>query len=285
MPGLTPSSPPNASATVRGLVSTLAQTFAGVKTFLARAVFQLGITAGLARLDLRSDLGAGATDVCSVVGSTVADGTVNANAILWAAATGIGSTEVLHLAAYKGGFITGGSAGLRLASSSGALLYFSGATLSASEFITNQGVMRSSLGAGGTDVCHMVGSSAADVSVSPTARLIRFVTAAGLSPVGKAHVTARGAYAIEGSIPLVSATGTPASTATQNAAKGRVTVPSGATSVAVTNDQLTADSFVSVEWEALPGVTHAVSYAAGSFTVTFSAALGSSLTFRYVVVR
>jgi hypothetical protein len=105
MPGLTPSSPPNASATVRGLVSTLAQTFAGAKTFLARAVFQLGITAGLARLDLRSDLGAGASDVCNVVGSTVADASVNATADLWSARTGIGGTEVTHARLVKGAMI------------------------------------------------------------------------------------------------------------------------------------------------------------------------------------
>lgn len=102
MPGLTPSSPPNASATVRGFMSTLAQTFAGPKTFLARIVATLGITSGAARLDLRSDLGAGSTDVATVAGSTVADGTVNASARLFSVRTGLGGTEVEHVLVRKG---------------------------------------------------------------------------------------------------------------------------------------------------------------------------------------
>jgi hypothetical protein len=80
-----------------------------VKTFLARIVASLGITAGLARLDLRSDLGAGAADVCSVVGSTVADASVNATADLWSARTGIGGTEVTHARMVKGAMIIDGA--------------------------------------------------------------------------------------------------------------------------------------------------------------------------------
>lgn len=107
MPGLTPSSPPNASGTVRGLVSTVAQTFAGPKTFLARIVATLGITSGAARLDLRSDLGAGASDVCSVVGSTVADGSVSAAAKLLSLRTGLGATEVEKVYWEKNGAYVG----------------------------------------------------------------------------------------------------------------------------------------------------------------------------------
>jgi hypothetical protein len=109
MPAVVPSSPRNASDTRRGLVSTAAQTFAGAKTFLARIVASLGITSGAARLDLRSDLGAGATDVCSVVGTTLADGSVNSLAKLFSVRTGLGGTEVERLAFNAQGVLSGGS--------------------------------------------------------------------------------------------------------------------------------------------------------------------------------
>lgn len=113
MPASNPSPPPDASGTVRGLVSLIAQTFAGVKTFLARAVFPLGITSGAARLDLRSDLGGGASDVCSVVGSTVADASVNADAKLLSVRTGLGGTEVERFHVKKdGGIVTGSTSTL-----------------------------------------------------------------------------------------------------------------------------------------------------------------------------
>jgi hypothetical protein len=112
MPSLTPSAPPDASDTQRGLVSFAAQTLQGVKTFLARAVMTLGITSGANRLDLRSDLGASASDVCSVVGSTASDGSVNANAKLISFRTGIGATEIEKLWIDKLGDIR--AAGLNL---------------------------------------------------------------------------------------------------------------------------------------------------------------------------
>lgn len=102
MPASNPSPPPDASGTVRGLVNTVAQTFAGVKTFLARAVFTLGITSGSARLDLRSDLGGGASDVCSVVGTTVAPASVSDTAKLWSARAGLGGSETEYVYVSKG---------------------------------------------------------------------------------------------------------------------------------------------------------------------------------------
>lgn len=110
MPGASPSGPLDASSTVRGLVNLVAQTFAGVKTFTSRIVASLGITAGAARLDLRSDLGASASDVCSVAGSTVADGTVNAAAALFAVKTGIGGTEADNFRVIKRGILIGNGA-------------------------------------------------------------------------------------------------------------------------------------------------------------------------------
>jgi hypothetical protein len=70
MPAATPSPPPDASGTQRGLVNLAAQAFAGVKTFLAGIVTTL-VSAGAGTLTLRSDKGAAGTDVIAEVRSTV----------------------------------------------------------------------------------------------------------------------------------------------------------------------------------------------------------------------
>lgn len=87
----------SASQAVAGVVDLAAQTFAGVKTFVAEAVFSAGLVASTVRatsasLMLRSDLGAGSTDVCVRVGTSVADGSVNAGAKLLSVGTGLGGT-------------------------------------------------------------------------------------------------------------------------------------------------------------------------------------------------
>lgn len=283
MPGLTPSSPPPADDTRRGLVSTVAQTFAGAKTFLARIVATLGITSGANRLDLRSDLGAGASDVCSVVGSTVADASVNALAKLLSVRTGLGGTEIEKFFVRQDGAVVAVSAFGSIDLTPGGTPTINAVGLRRALFGSGASIWYAPGGTGATAVMHQFFPN---FSLNDrAARVAQFFNDQnGINEVfsifqlGTIKVGA-------GTIPLVSATGTPSATATQNAPKGRVTVPSAATSVTVTNDQVTADSFVGLEWEALPGVTHSVSCAAGSFTVTFSAALGSSLTFRYFVVR
>lgn len=260
MPGLTPSSPPNASGTVRGLVSTVAQTFAGAKTFLARIVATLGITAGANRLDLRSDLGAGASDVCSVVGSTVADASVNAAAALLEGRTGLGSTEVTKFRVRKAGSFVAA--------------------------VDNPNAIAFGLS---TDLANVFPGFWYNPVTADLGIFNLNGAGALVLNIGTGNSRASGAFTAAAfglpAPPLNAATGTPTATVSQTADKGRITVPAGATSVVVTNPVIGTNAFVGLEWEALPGVTHSVSYAAGSFTVTFSAALGSSLTFRYFVVR
>ncbi|MHB1065426.1 MAG: hypothetical protein ACYC1Z_13225 [Georgenia sp.] len=92
-----------ADATHPGVLTTGAQTIGGVKTLTAavlagitsitEAVTSLVRAVGVS-LVLRSSLGAGASDKCVVVGSSEVDGTVNASAQIWTAATGIGGTQV-----------------------------------------------------------------------------------------------------------------------------------------------------------------------------------------------
>lgn len=71
--------PPDASATVRGLMNTTAQILAGLKTLSG------GVVATLPT--------AGASDVVAKFGTTVADGSVNEGARLLSVRTGIGGAE------------------------------------------------------------------------------------------------------------------------------------------------------------------------------------------------
>lgn len=87
---------PNAGAAVsRGLITNLAQTLAGVKTF------QDGIVAA-------SQLGANAADVCNKIGTSVADGSVVQNATLLSIRSGLGGSEVEFAKFTKPGASFGG---------------------------------------------------------------------------------------------------------------------------------------------------------------------------------
>lgn len=86
---IVPSAPPDASGTVRGFVNLMAQTFAGAKTFLATIVASAGIQVA----SLFNTNGTGASDVAVKVGTSTADGSVNASAHLVEVSTGIGGSE------------------------------------------------------------------------------------------------------------------------------------------------------------------------------------------------
>lgn len=120
----------SASQTVAGVVDLAAQTFAGVKTFVAEAVFSAGLVSSGVRaigasLLLRSDLGAGASDVCVRIGPSTADGSVHASAKIASWGTGNGGTFVEYFNITKttvflstvdrmitcGGSVTPGAAG------------------------------------------------------------------------------------------------------------------------------------------------------------------------------
>ncbi len=253
MPGLTPSSPPNASATVRGLVSTLAQTFAGPKTFLARIVATLGITSGAARLDLRSDLGANAADVCSVVGSTVADGSVNAGAKLISARTGLGGTEVEYLFFTKAGAlaIPAGVAGSWALDFAGGQFFVRTSGVAVAQFL-NSGGFRS----GYTIDINPLFGAFITLQLNSDGRVNQRGTDSGAAP----------------------------GAATANNAAGINAIASGATSVTITNSLVAANSRVMVTWHADHGAARWwVTRAAGSFTVTLSAAATANAAFSWEV--
>jgi hypothetical protein len=87
---VTPSAPPDASGTVRGLVNLVAQTFAGAKTFLSTIIASAGIQVAT----LFNTNGGSSSDVGVKVGVSTADGSVNASAELLRIATGLTGTEV-----------------------------------------------------------------------------------------------------------------------------------------------------------------------------------------------
>lgn len=114
-----------ASGATAGIVDDLAKTWNGVKTFAAEAVFSAGLVATGVRaigaaLLLRSDLGATSGDVCMRIGTSVADGTVNATAKLASFGTGIGGAYVESLFVLKNGRLGGGSAFVLLNDGTGA---------------------------------------------------------------------------------------------------------------------------------------------------------------------
>lgn len=236
MPGLTPSSPPNASGTVRGLVSTVAQTFAGVKTFLATIIASAGVQVA----SLFNTNGTGLTDVVVRVGTTQTYAATNANAqVLWVG-TGVGGTPVTAFYVTKDGVFVGGGAVLRLNDINGAVLAYSTARFEvAGGFLT----LASALG-----------------------NLMRFAVGTGEQQL----------YGTDTS-------GSPGA-ATINRPSGISAIASGATSVTITNSLVAAGSRVLVTWHADHGAARWwVTRAAGSFTVTLSAAATANAAFSWEV--
>jgi hypothetical protein len=275
-----------------GFLTALAQTFEGVKTFASKIVAAAGIeiTSGI-----WSTLGAGASDVCITVGSSVADGAVNANAKLLSLRTGVGGTEVEKGYFLKGGHLvlTGGLQvgsynGLGLNSTSGpvrvgvsegttAFLAYVGG-----HYVTDNGtaVFRSGKGAGASDICVKLGTSLADGSVVGSACALSVRTGITGTEVEKWGLLASG---------LVRQPGTDSSAspgaATINKPLGKSAIAAGAASVVVTNSLVTAASHVLITPHARDAtcLDLIVVPAAGSFTVSGTAAATTDLPFSWEV--
>ena len=345
-----PSPPLDASSTQRGLVNTLAQTFANVKTFLGVIVASAGVQVA----SLFNTNGSGASDVAVKVGTTLADASVNAAAKLFSIRTGLGGSEVESLAFYKGGTIGGGAGLLIMSGTVGSKLSYNGAVVGLNEFVANQVAIRSSLGASATDVLNLIGSSTADASVNAAAKLVSFGTGIGGTYVEKAYhrksgalvvldaggtgnhlgvgnatdlsnvapglkydsgsanigiynangaagifinmgsglSQCTGAFTAAGTLTgsslamsggLTDVTGTPGS-GTINTPKGRAAIASGGTSCTISSSLVTASSVIDVQWEDDPGQRHRVVPGAGTFTVTLSGAAAALSKFRVFIV-
>lgn len=99
---LTFSPPPDADGNAgrSGILNSIAQAVAGVKTFLGVLVASAGVQVG----SLFNTNGTNPTDVGVKIGLSTADGSVNASAKIFSVATGIGSTETERIFAKKGEF-------------------------------------------------------------------------------------------------------------------------------------------------------------------------------------
>lgn len=274
-----------ASATVSGLVSTAAQTWAGVKSFAAQIVAAAGITAGSAMLTLQSDLGAGSTDVAVRVGTTVADGSVNAGAKLLSARTGIGGTEVEKCYIDKSGNFVPAT---DQASNLGAVNLRWGdiycTTLKDLDgdirvFIANNAStdLNGNWATGSTTAAVRLANSNA---MSTAGSLIASFHPGTTATTAIAAVTKEGRFDQSGT----DSTGTPG-TATINKPSGKSAIAIGAASVTITNSLVTTASRIHITPHARDATCKEIIAvpAAGSFTVSGSANATAALPFSWEV--
>lgn len=260
MPASNPSPPPDASGTVRGLVSLITQTFAGVKTFTSTLIASAGIQLGL----LFNTNGTGASDVGVKVGTSTADGTVNAAAKLLSVRTGLnGGAEVESVYVTKTAIV--------FPSASNRYIYWDNGGGNRWEIEARPGAGFFRIGNNAsayfglrlTDGFAMVGLG---FDVDPG-----FAGAPVFRANGAGRCDQRGTNS-----------GTVGAD-TQNFPVGINTLASGATSVTITNSHMTTTSRVSVTFHADPGGRYWVTRAAGSFTVNVSAAPGANAPFSWEV--
>lgn len=296
---ITPSFPPDASGTARGLVNLIAQTFAGVKTFLARAVFTLGITSGANRLDLRSDLGASASDVCSVSGSTLPDASVNTSAKLWSARSGLGNTEIekawvadrgmyleniLEIGGRSGAAFMDQNVVLTMNSSTKQWLFngYNGGghvmSLTRLGRFALAGVVASNT-QGATAIFRPVDNSEPTLQVEGLAGQAVIQRWRDNAPQNVALVTLAGRIDRRGTD-----SGAAPGATTADRPVGINAIASGASSVTITNNLVTATSRVLVTFHADHGAARWwVTRAAGSFTVVLSANATANAAFSWEV--
>lgn len=251
-----------ATALVSGLVSTAAQSFAGVKTFAALLIASAGIQVSA----LFNTNGSGASDVCVKVGTSEVDASVNSGAKLLSVRTGVSGTEVEKAYIRKSGSAVLGPFAVGDFSDDGAsgtpgLFKF---TATSFGIASNGGgvylLFSTSTGLG--SFSHAVASGGVDVSTG-TAIMQR-----------NGRIDQRG----------VDNSGTPGnSTADRPIGKNAIAV--GASSVVITNSLVTASSHIVITPHARDATCKELIAvpAAGSFTVSGTANATAALPFSWRV--
>lgn len=216
--------------------------------------------------NLFSLLGDNGSHVTNRIGSGLADASVVSTAKLASIGTGIEATYVEYACFQKTGLTV-----------SGAITF--------NRSLVDLGLSGFPTQIIGTNQGFLVDTT---LAVGGTAKLFTYRTFGD----NKSWVTGRGTYGSFSSL----ATAVTGST-TLNNAKGRVNIPSGTSSTyTITNDQVTSDSVVTLEWENLPiagsdslSANWTVTVANGSFTIIFYDTNGGTTdlqqpaTFRFTV--
>lgn len=119
-------------------------TITGAKTFAALVTAALGMITSLIRavgvaLVLRSDIGAGGSDVAVKIGTSENDVATNNGATLAWFGTGVGGSEVNSMSVRKGGLLVGGSASLTLNNTVGARISYGSSYVTAGATIDGGG--------------------------------------------------------------------------------------------------------------------------------------------------
>lgn len=266
MPSVTPSSPVDATSTRRGLVSILAQTFAGAKTFLGLVIANAGIQVA----SLFNTNGTGASDVVVKLGTSAADAAVNAAAKLWSLRTGLnGGTEVESVYVTKNAIV--------FARNSASVLKWDAGGANSWQIEGTPGGAYLRLGNNSVQYFGLrsadgFGVSSYGFEVNNVGFTQAFCRIGGQYSATFGRIDQRG----------VDRSGTIGND-TQNLPTGINTLASGATTVTITNSLVTASSRVLVTFHADPGGRYWVTRAAGSFTVNVSAAPVADAPFSWEV--
>ena len=199
------------AAVVDAVLLTGAQTVAGIKTFTSALVASAGIQLAL----LWNTNGTGASDVCVKVGTSTADGSVNAGAKLLSVRTGVGATEVEYASLTKSNLALTGSASFsgyptRTLSCNGSLFHFSALPVRTDSYFTTASSiafyasgngfflapatakLAAETAAGASDIAVKVGTQIADGSVNATTKLLSVRTGVGGTEVERAHIVKDG---------------------------------------------------------------------------------------------
>jgi hypothetical protein len=281
---VTPSAPPDASGTVRGLVNLVAQTFAGAKTFVATIIASAGIQVA----SLFNTNGTGASDVGVKVGVSTADGSVNATAKLLSARTGIGGTEVEKFFVDAQGNIVGGSGSTNSAQrllstqrAASAFEFSQGVGLQTPAFLIRQvsggKSMALVVGTGGTLIAF---DSTAAFSIGPEARTQHDSGVPGNAPTLAFQVTGASGINMRGT----DSTGSPGN-ATIDKPIGKSAIAAGVSTVRITNALVTAASHVIITPHARDATCKEVTATpgAGFFDVSGTANATAALPFSWEV--